>query len=235
MSIDRGVMACLAVAVAAGCAGGAGPFQPGRNAYATAGAAAGDTHDQARARTLPEVHGGETPMYALDGAFYAGMKQGASWSRGTDGAWSDAFFFMEIHAGLAQTVGGDRLTLAASAFVAGYGTGEHQSAGVSYVLGGGELVGKVALSERAALRAGGGPVYGWLERDGQTTMESGKVSAWGLRAVGGVDYVLMHLGAADVVLVVEAQALKSQDRDLGGVTGSFEGGALAFELVFAGF
>jgi F0F1-type ATP synthase membrane subunit c/vacuolar-type H+-ATPase subunit K len=242
MSASTSLAAALAAAlVCGGCALGAGPWQPGRDHLAVAGSKGNifnsscerrrRDHQEAKQARVPELGGGNTSAYYMDGSLYLGIKQGVSWTRLGDTDFSDGQYMFELHLTLTQQLFGDRVIVGASAFAAGYGTGDDSStAPFTYVPFGGELVIKVPLLSGLGLHLTGGPTYGNVTRDDDGT----KVASWGGRASFGVDLVLTEVFCEDVVLVVEGQDVRTGALDdFGGET--FEGRALLFQLALGAY
>jgi hypothetical protein len=244
-SFGRFLLLPLATLAVSGCALGAGPWQPGRDAHSTAGstqtsmessdAGRESDHQQAKSKRLPELGGGTTPMYAFDGAYYVGMKQGVGWARDTGASFGSTSFFMEGHAGFGHRLFGDRLVLGVNAFAAGYGTGDQtDQTKVTFVAFGGEAIAKVPLFGGLGLHVAGGPVYGRITRKDGPSMEA-HADTGGWRATIGLDWVLMRLFGDDLVLMAELQEIRTGETTVGASSMIAEGRALAFELVLAAF
>ena len=230
---SAGAAAALAAAVA-GCAAGVGPYQPRRDAYATAGVARPDlvfddadrraAHQRAKQQRVPELGGGDTAMYAFDGGGYLGVKQGVSQTRRAGGAWSASTYAFEGHATLLHALLDDRLVAGATAFAVGYGTGDGAARGAARYLGvGGELIGKVGLTTALALRATAGRMLGQERIDDGAGQTSATAGAW--RATGGLDWAASRLHGNDLVVTAELQAVRAATVDAR---------ALMFELTLAG-
>ncbi len=231
------------LAASSGCGVGVGPYQPRRDGFATAGGARPDlrfdeherraAHQAAKQLTLPERGGGQTAMYAFDGGYYVGVKQGASQTRAGDGPWSSSTYAFELHAGFFESVLADHLVVGTSLFAVGYGTGNaSQMIGGRYVGVGLELAAKVGITRSLALRAGGGRMHGQATVDDGMTEEDAPAGAW--RAAAGLDWVIGRLHGNDLVLTAELQQARTAEVALLGQPRSIDARALLFELVLVG-
>lgn len=229
--------------VAGGCGLGVGPYQPRRDAYATAGGARADrrfdeaerraAHQAAKRQKVRDLGGGETSMYAFGGGYYVGVKQGASQTRAGDGAWSSSVYAFEVHAGLFQAVLRDRVVLGTNLFAVGYGTGDSGStASARYVGAGGELALKLGVTDRLALRTAVGRLHGRATLEEAMIEEDATTGAW--RAAAGLDWVVARLLGNDLVLTTEAQLARTGEVTLVGQPRAVAARALLFELVLVG-
>ncbi len=239
-------MRTAALVALTGCGIGVGPYQPRRDKYATAGGASPTlgfddagrraAHQEARKKTLPEVLGGdETSMYAFDGGYYVGVKQGANQTRSSSDAWSGTVYAFEIHTGFFQTLFSDHLTLGANLFAVGYGTGNDTTKATNrYIPGGVELAAKVGLADALAMRASAGVLYGNAEYNEGAGGMKDTAPAWGKRATAGLDLVMFRFHGNDVVLTTEAQLARTDEVTLLARPRHIEARALLFELVLVG-
>lgn len=233
----------LALVGLAACGAGVGPYQPRRDAWATAGGARPDlrfdeqdrkvAHQAAKRLTLPEPGGGTAPMYAFGGGLYLGVKQGASQTRVDDGAWSPAVYAFEGHAGLTQAVLDDHVVLGSNVVAVGYGSGDDQSmASARYLAAGVELAGTLGLTTSLALRGAIGRLYGQARM--ATAGGDDRASAGGWRASAGLDWAWTRLHGNDVVITAELQGARVDEVALGGRATQLAARALMFELVLVG-
>jgi hypothetical protein len=230
--------------LAGGCGLGVGPYQPKRDAYATAGGARPDLHfDEAERRAehqkakqlrVRELGGGEAPMYAFDGGYYVGVKQGASQTRAGDGPWGSSVYAFEAHAGFFESVLRDHLVVGTSVFGVGYGTGGSPTSMSSarYVGAGLELAAKLGLTEKLSLRTAGGRLHGRATLEEAMVEDQATSGAW--RAAAGIDWVVARLHGNDLVLTTEAQLARSAEVMLMGTPRHVDARALMFELVLVG-
>lgn len=229
-----------------GCAVGAGPFQPGRAAFATAGArhkAGGgwnqrEVHEEHVAAIARRVHGpnGDGPMYDFDSAYYIGLKQGASWTRESGGAWSPSHYMMEGHATAARMLLGDRLLVGASVFAAGYGSTNQAEALGSYSAFGAEPFVKLGAGGNG-LRVAAGPMYGRVSHRtlvaGVYAKEVDDVAA--VRGTVAIDRVLTRLRGNDVLLAAELQYVQVATFDTTDGPIGVEAVGFNLELVLSAF
>ncbi len=236
-------LAAACALVAGGCGLGVGPYQPRRDAYATAGGARADLHfDEAERRAahqaakrqrVRELGGGETPMYAFGGGYYVGIKQGVSQTRAGDGAWSARVYAFEVHAGFFHAVLRDRVVLGTSLFAVGYGTGDRAAtSSARYVGAGGELAVKLGVTDSLSLRTAGGRLHGRATLEEAMVEEDATTGAW--RAAAGLDWVVARVHGNDLVLTTEAQLARTGEITLLGQPRNVEARALLFELVLVG-
>lgn len=233
----------FAPALAGGCALGVGPYQPRRDAYATAGGSRPDLHfDEAERRAahqaakqlrVRELGGGESPMYAFDGGYYLGVKQGASQTRAGDGAWSGSVYAFEVHAGFTESVLSDHLLVGTNLFGVGYGTGNDATMASARYLGfGAELAAKVGVTSSLALRLAGGRLHGQSKLEEVLTDESATAGAW--RVAGGFDWAAARLHGNDLVITAELQDARAGEVTLLGRAAQIDARAVMFELVLVG-
>lgn len=225
------------------CGAGVGPYQPRRDAWATAGGARPDlsfdeqdrrvAHQAAKRLTLPELGGGTAPMYAFGGGLYLGVKQGASQTRVDDGAWSPAVYAFEGHGGLTHAVLDDRVVLGGNLFAVGYGSGDDRSmASARYLAAGAELAAAVGLTSSLAVRGAVGRTYGQVRRT--DAAGDARASAGGWRASAGLDWAWTRLHGNDLVVTAELQGARVDEVALGGRATQLAARALMFELVLVG-
>ncbi|MBL8624606.1 MAG: hypothetical protein JNK64_25075 [Myxococcales bacterium] len=233
----------LALVALTACAAGVGPYQPRRDAWATAGGARPDlhfdeqdrrvAHQTAKRLTLPELGGGTAPMYAFDGGLYLGVKQGASQTRVDDGAWSAAVYAFEGHAGLTHAVLDDRVVLGGNVVAVGYGSGDDQTmASARYLAAGGELSAAVGLTTSLAVRGAVGRLYGQARL--ATAGGDDRASVGGWRASAGLDWAWPRLHGNDLVVTAELQGARVDEVALGGRATRLAARALMLELVLVG-
>lgn len=232
------------VVIVGGCGLGVGPYQPRRDTYATAGGSRADLHfDEAERRAahqaakrlkVREVGGGETSMYAFDGGYYVGVKQGASQTRAGDGAWSASVYAFEVHAGFFQAVLRDRIVVGTNLFTVGYGTGNSTARSrARYVGAGGELALKVGVTDALAFRTAGGRLHGRASlEEAMVDDDDATTGAW--RAAAGFDWVIARVHGNDLVLTTEAQLARTGLVTLLGQPRQVDARALLFELVLVG-
>lgn len=226
------LLACFA----GGCALGTGRWQPGREPRSSAGNASGQPHQDTKSWRVPQIGGGDTPMYQYDRSYYVGIKQGASFGKGRGVDATGSRFFMEAHSDFHGFVAGDFLAVGLTLYGAGYGTSDKAAdTTLAYLTIGASPLVKVRMTQAMALHLSGGPTYGILELNGTGSAEDENQNAAGLRGVAGLDLVLLRFGEADVVLSVEASYVDTASKRIAGVDTDFRGGAIAAEFVFAGF
>lgn len=232
----------LALVGLAACAAGVGPYQPGRDAWATAGGARPDlhfdeqdrrvAHQAAKRLTLPELGGGTAPMYAFAGGLYLGVKQGASQTRVDGGPWSAAVYAFEGHGGLTQALG-DRVVLGGNLVAIGYGSGDdHTMASARYLAAGGELTGALGLTSALAVRAAVGRLYGQARLSAAGVDDDAGAGGW--RATAGLTWAWTRLHGNDLVVTAELHGARVDAVALHGRSTRLDARALLVELVLVG-
>lgn len=238
--MNRAGLALLGVTA---CAAGVGPYQPRRDAWATAGGARPDlrfdehdrrvAHQAAKRLTLPERGGGAAPMYVFEGGLYLGVKQGASQTRIDGAAWSPAVYAFEGHAGLTQAVLADRLVIGGNLFAVGYGSGGDRSMALArYLAAGVELGAAVGLTPTLAVRATAGRLHGQARlTDGGRDDDA---TAGGWRATAGVTWAWARVHGNDLAVSAELQGARVDPVTLLDQPVQLAARALLVELVLVG-
>ncbi|MBK9032863.1 MAG: hypothetical protein IPL61_16590 [Myxococcales bacterium] len=225
------------------CGAGVGPYQPRRDAWATAGGARPDlsfdeqdrrvAHQAAKRLTLPELGGGTAPMYAFAGGVYLGVKQGASQTRVNDGPWSSTVYAFEGHAGVTQAVLDDRVVLGGNLFAVGYGSGDDAAmARARYLAAGVELSGALGLTPSLAVRAAAGRLYGQARITDAGAEDRAAAGGW--RGTAGVDWAWTRVHGNDLIVTAELQGARVDELTLLGAARQLTARALMLELVLVG-